>query len=153
MCPHTQCNTHHILFLFALPPFLPLLSPSPSSPFCLSFHPSSPYSLSPSPSSPFPLSPLPLPSVNLLLLPSHRMLHLYKKLEKALDQLDYFTQNEWHVSHLVIACSLVRWCIVLFGMGWEKLCLVSFPFGMESIIFDGKPHTIARTLTSYMYAC
>ena len=31
-----------------------------------------------------------------------RMLHLYRKLGKAIDQLDYFVRNEWKVSHCAI---------------------------------------------------
>ena len=32
-----------------------------------------------------------------------RMLNLYRKLGKAIDQLDYFTQNEWKVGHCAVA--------------------------------------------------
>ena len=32
--------------------------------------------------------------------PTSRMLHLYSKMGKAIDQLDYFTQNDWKVSGL-----------------------------------------------------
>ena len=44
--------------------------------------------------------PLPPPCSSPL---TFRMLNLYRKLGKAIDQLDYFTQNEWKVGHCAVA--------------------------------------------------
>ena len=72
------------VYCFLLILSLPSLPPSPLPPSLCFLLPSLPPSL--------PLPFLPPPSL------PPRMVRLYQKIEKAVKQLDYFTQNDWNVS-------------------------------------------------------